>query len=352
MKYKIITAIALLAFVYSVAGGAPVERSKNRTGQLAALLPASDGVITLAPARLFHSILPLILSADPTALLKVNAGLDEVANKTGIDLRKFEEVAIGLKVNMVSGKQPDFEPILLARGDIDLKSLETVAKMAYKGKFRTEKIGNRIVHIFSSEKIIEKNKPTTGDAARPTLEKVLDSLSTDVALTAFDDNTIVLGTLARVKETIGNAPRVESDVLSLLNHKPNAAAKMGINLPNGIGSFLKLDNKKQLDITIGSVNQLHGSFDINDGNAYFSFMVKTQREKEAQDLEATLSGFHNMGKLYFLTQKGADNQVYARMLNNVKISRKAQSVMINLDIQKSDIDTLLGVITKKVVERN
>ena len=344
MKYRIITTLALMSFALNIFGTTLASNSSYNSNDLAKLLPESDAVITLDSARLFNSALPQMLSANQTMLGKVTKKLDEIQGETGLDLRKFKEVALGVRTKTV-GEKLEVEPVVLARGDAESKAVISVARLASKGNYQTRKIGDRDVYIFSAEEILEKNKSKKAEDDKNLLEKVMDSmfggLSKELALTAYDQNTVILGTLPRVKEMIGDTPRVSADVLSLLNRKPTALASLGAVLPTGISKFVKLGDD-ELGATLDSIRQMQGSLDVNDGRALLSLMAKTLGDEQAQDLEGTLSGLRMLGKAVLGGSKGADKKVYARMVENAKISRDANAVMFELVVPKSDIDILVS----------
>ena len=344
MKYRIITTLALAAFAFNVFGVGFAKTASASSNDLAKLLPESDAVITLDSARLFNSALPQMLSANRIMLGKVTKKLDEIQDETGLDLRNFKEVALGVRTKTV-GEKLEVEPVVLARGDVESKQVISVARLASKGNYQTRKIGNRDVYIFSAEEILEKNKSKKKEDDKNVLEKGLDTmfggLSKELALTVYDENTVILGTLPRVKEMIGNAPRVSAEVLDLLNRNPTALASMGAILPTGISKFVKLSDD-ELGATLDSIREMQGSLDVNDGRALLSLMAKTLGDEQAQDLEGTLSGLRMLGKAVLGNSKGADKQVYARMVENAKISREANAVMFDLVVPKSDIDILVS----------
>ncbi len=345
MKLRIFAALALFAFVLGAVGAASARKLTVATDNLASLLPQSDGVITLDSDRLFNSVLPQILSANPDMMQKITSKLDSVKTETGIDLRKFEEVAIGLKMNGATEDGVDYEPVLLARGSVESKALVSVARLASNGEYHTEKIGDRTIYIFSPKKIIDKVQNDKKDDDKNLFEKMIDQvfkgLSKEIALTSYDENTVAIGSLKRVKELIGKSPRVGKDVLALLDRKPNAVAKLGAKLSNGISQFIELGDD-ELGDTLGSIRVLQGSLDVDETNAIVSLMAKTSDGEQAENLQTTLTGFQILGKTLLGSSKNADKQVYARMVENAAITRVENAVMLDLSVPKSDIDIIVG----------
>src|SRR5688572_961481 len=84
---------------------------KVQNGQLVSLLPSSDGVITLDARRFFNDALPKVLSGNPAMLDKVLGKVNEVQTETGIDLRQFEYVAVGVSARKIAAKKYDVDPV-------------------------------------------------------------------------------------------------------------------------------------------------------------------------------------------------------------------------------------------------
>lgn len=345
MKLRIFAAFALFAFILGAVGAASARKAGVDTNKLASLLPQSDGVMTLDSDRLFNSVLPQMLSANPVMMSKITSKLDSVETETGIDLRKFEEVAIGVKMNSAKAGEADYEPVLLARGSIESKELVAVARLASNGEYITEKVGNRTIYIFSPKKIIDDVKTNKKDDDKNLFEKMIDQifkgLSKEIALTSYDENTVAIGSVARVKELIGSGPRVGKDVLALLDRKPSAVAKLGAKLSNGVSQFIDL-GEDELGDTLGSIRVLQGSLEVDELTANLSMMAKTVDGEQAESLHTTLTGFQILGKTILGSSKNADKQVYARMVENASIRRVENAVMLDLSVPKSDIDIIVG----------
>ncbi|MEZ5346406.1 MAG: hypothetical protein R2681_12725 [Pyrinomonadaceae bacterium] len=345
MKLRIFAVLALFAFVFGAVGALTARTTAARTNNLAGLLPQSDGVITLDSDRLFNSVLPQILSANPEMLGKITAKLDDIETKTGIDLRKFEEVAIGLNMNEASEEGVDYEPVLLARGNVESQALVSVARLASNGEYHTEKIGDRTIYIFSPKKILDDVQTDKKDEDKNLFEQMIDKafkgLSKEIALTAYDENTVAIGSVSRVKDLLAKTPRVSSDVLALLDRNPNAVANLGAMLPTGIAQFIELGDNELGDV-LASIRELQGALDVDELNAVLSLMAKTEDGAQAETLHTTLMGFQILGKTLLGSSQNADKQVYARMVENASITRDEKSVMLDLSVPKSDIDIIVG----------
>ena len=354
MKKKIFALLVVCAFVLNGVGtvlaDTNTKKSVQQRNQLAALLPASDGVINVNMQRLLSEALPQILSGNQPMLNGILGKFDEVKAQTGIDLRQFEQFAIGVTTKTVSAKKMDFEPVLLARGSFNPGAVLAMAKIAASSaKYREEKIGDKTVYIFSSKKNLPDNNPQSGRTSilLPSLGIIISSdwlkhFSHELAVTSFDANTLAVGSLSRVRELLQSKTRVAADVLELVNRKPNAIMSFGAKLPNGMSALVNLEND-ELGKNLDAIRQISGAVDVTDGSATISLMARTLKPEQAKGLQETLQGLQAFLPSILGGSKGVDKKVYARVLENLTISQSGSDVMLDARIPKSDIDILIGV---------
>lgn len=329
---------------------APAKQSAN---QLAAQLPASDAVMTVDIKRLFNDALPQILAGNQPLLGEIVGHIDEVKNKTGFDLRQFEQLAVGVATTKTAAGELDFQPVILARGTLNASALVALGKTAANGKYREEKAGDRSIFVFSPKQLIRAKPPRAAGSAKPpaakspsvferALDRMFDNLSREVAVTAFDNNTLAIGSLARVRESFAATNRVGADVLSLVNRRPNAVAAVGLRLPEGLSSIIPNLGNDEIGKNIDAIRFLAAAFDTGDGNASVSIAAKTLQAEQAKGLQEQIEGLQAIGKMFIGGAKGADKQVYARMIDSVKIARAANEVTIDLQVSQADVNILVG----------
>lgn len=325
---------------------AAAKKKVSQTNPLAALLPNSDAVLNVQMSRLMSEAMPQILATKPQHLQEINGKIDEIKNNIGIDLRQFEQLAVGIAYKTVSPKETDFEPVIMARGKFSSGAFLGLAKVAAKGKYREEKIGEKTVYIFTPNEILTQNKPQTKDSFfNKMFDKAMNSFKKEVAVTSFDDNTLVMGSLKRVRETFESQTKINKTVLDLASQNPNAILSFGANMPAGASQFIPIDND-ELGKNIESIKQMYGALDMTDGKATLAVSAKTAKAEEAQSLEETLSGLQMVGKAFLNGSKKADQQLYARLIENAVITRKINEVSLNLAIPKTDIDALMAILLK------
>lgn len=325
---------------------------KQQTNQLAALLPASDAVMTIDVKRLFTDALPQILSGASPQLAGIVGKIDEIKAKTGFDLRQFEQVVVGVSSRQAA-QELDFQPVILARGTFKASALIAVGKTAANGKYREEKLGEHSIYVFSPQELFPKKTSSSNATVKPgaaktpsvferAMDKMIDNLSREVAVTVFDENTLAIGTAARVRESLGSSTgRVGADVLSLIDRRPNAVAAFGLKLPNGVSELIPNLDNDEIGKNLDAIRYLAASFDVSDGDATISVLARTLGAEQAKSLHEQIQGLQSLGKM-LVGGKSADRQVFARMIESVKIARAANDVTLDLQIPRGDINILVS----------
>jgi hypothetical protein len=346
MKNRFFALLVVGLLILSALGAAFAQRNpaegNRQNNRLAASLPASDAVMTFDAKRFMNDALPQILSSNQTLLGNVIGEIDQIKTKTGIDLRQFEQVAVGVAINKISAKEYDFEPLILARGQMNANALLSVAKVAAKGKYREEKIGGKSVFIFAAKEIAEQNKPATQSAQKARMiDRFIGKLTQEIAVTSFDANTLAFGTVARLRQAVEAKTRIGADVSGLLDRKQGSVMNFAAKLPGGMSAFLPLDND-ELGKNIDAIQYLSGSMDVAGANTILQLTAKTERAEQAQGLAETLEGLQMVGKAIIGGMRGADKKVYARMIENAKFTRAANELTLDLQVPQSDIDVLIG----------
>jgi hypothetical protein len=345
--FAFIAATLLLANAVTFATGDTRSNraaAKRQTSRIVGLLPASDAVVTFDAKHFFGAALPKVLSANQAMLAEVMAKLAEAEARTGIDFKKFEQVAVGVAYNRISATETDFEPVAIASGDISVGALMAVARLASKGTYTTESINGRTVYVFSVKDLVQKNAPIKPASSKVAgvVDQAMTSLTKDIAVTALDKNTLVMGTLARVKETIEGKSHLSADLTSLLP-PATTVASFAARFDGGISSLLPVE-ADAFGLAIGSIQYVSGSFDVNAVGADLQVAARTKKAEDAQNLKDTLEGLAMLGKIALGGAKTPDKQVYARMLKNVKIAAVGTDLTVGLAVPQADIDILVGGI--------
>lgn len=342
MKNRIVTLSCLCVLVLNLAGSA-ITPARAQTSPIVQLLPAVDGVALIDAKRFFSTALPKLLAANPTMLGKVTSGIEELKTETGVDVRRFEQIAVGVTTKQKAPKDYDFEAVAIARGPQNAASMVGAAKLAANGKYREEKVGDRIIYLFSPKAVVnqaQKQAPAGTDPA--VVDKLVSKAPKEIAVTVLDENTLAFGDLALVRQTIGAQKTVVSnEVTSLLAKNDMAIVNFAGRMPDGMGKLLPLDND-ELGRSIDSIRLVYGGADVNGDSASVNVTARTLQAQQATSLYDTLEGLRMLGKAFLGGSKGPEQQVFARMIENAKFSNSGNEVSLNLQVAQSDIDILVA----------
>ncbi len=333
MKFRIFAVLALSVLVLDLAAStlADSKAKKANTIGMVSLLPASDGIVTIDVKRFFGQALPRLLSSNQPMLAKVTSQIDKFQSRFGIDIRQFDSIVAGATSTKISDKKYDVDPVVIARGQVSSASLIGAAKLAANGKYTEERVGDRTIYIFSETKIAGKSE--------------VAQLQGDIAVTAIDSTTLAFGTPSRVRQTLDGKTKVGQDLISLLERSPTAVTSFAAKVPAGVKSFLPLEND-ELGKDIDSIQYVYGNANVAADVASLHMTARTLQNAQAKSLHETLSGLQMLGKAFLGGAKGADKQVYVRMIENAKFSVRANEVVLDLQVPQSDIDILVGSLKK------
>ena len=348
MRTKFFAMAAVAVLMFNIAGfgwGDTHPKAKTRQiNRLVTLLPASDGVAVFEAKRFLNDALPKVLSANQPMLADIMAKITEMENHTGLDLRKFDQVAVGVAFRPVSPKEMDYEPVAIASGDISAGALVAVAKLAAKGSYREETIGDHTVLVFTAKNVIQKTSvKVSSSKITDAIDRALKGITKEIAITALDKNTLAIGTLRRIRETLEGKSHVGVDVTNQLSQKETAVMSFALRTPGGMSKLLPLDND-ELGQNVDSIQFLSGSIDVSTVGTSLQLLARTKRPDQAQGLKDTLDGLQIIGKAVFGSSKRTDQQVYGRMIKSAKFDIHGNDVTLDLLVPQADIDVLIAGI--------
>lgn len=340
-------ALILNLTISPLADSASAKIKRVKANQLVAMLPESDGVLTIDIKRFFDEAVPTLFAADKRLFGEVAAKIEQARVAAGVDIRRFEYMAVGVLLSKASEKDIDPRPVIIARGDVDTAELIASAKTTAGGKFKEEHLAGKTIYIFASDDLFKKNTPAdqaaTPDASAPAPAQKY--VVREVAISAIDAGTIAFGDPMRVRQTLEGNSGLGGEITALLNRKSFGIINFAAKLPSGMGAFVPLDND-DLGKNIDSIQHVFGNMDVESGQTFFSLTARTQQNKQAEELRETLEVLQIMGKMLLGGSKRSDQQLYARLIEKVKLSRNANEVSIDLALLQSDIDELMAILKK------
>ena len=341
---KIITVLAAFVFVaanFSSAFAVDAKpKAQQTTGNIAALLPASDAIVVADMKRLLNEAVPQMLGSKPQSLAEIDAHINAFKTKTGINPRQFERLAIGVKYNRISPTEIDFAPVAIARGNFNAAGLLSAARAVLNGEFREEKLGKRNLLVVSLKDVAAPMPQPADPAKAVQMNRLFSRLMTgEIALFAVDQNTLAFGDVKQVRAVADASVKsqINAELIALAAKNPNAVLSFAGNVPSDSMSLFRVDND-EFGRVIGSLRQMSGSLDFAAGNANAVFAARAENVEQARGLKDTLQGLQSLSG--FLRMKGGKNQILADLAESVRISQTSNEVEMRLTVPQSSFGSL------------
>jgi hypothetical protein len=331
-----------IGFAHSNILGFPAEK-RVAANRLVSMLPASDGIAVIDSKRFFSDSLPKVLSANQPMIGQIAERLNEMQSRTGIDLRKFDQMVVGVVMKQVSSTEVDYDTVALASGDINGGALAKVAELASKGSYREEKVGSRTVYIFAAkDAVAQTSRPATGKLAGM-MDRLLSNLANkEVAVSTLDSNTLVIGSPQRVRQTLGaKNSGLDADVRAMLPVRETAVVSFAART-NGLLTKVLPVEADALGANLDSIQYLTGFLEVGASTTTVNLNARTKTPEQAIGLKDTIAGLQMVGSAIFGNSKRPDQQVYGRMLKNAKIASRGSDVSLDVAVAQTDIDTLIA----------
>jgi hypothetical protein len=351
--------LVLGSFVPVISQTAVVNQPNN---DLLNLLPPSDMIATADTKRLLNELLPRVLEKNPKQMEDINKAIEELKTKAGIDVQKFERVALGVKFNQLPNNSlGKTETVWLASGDFNSSAMIGVAKLAAKGQYRELKFGKKTIYLLNMKEILkdmpkpdikevkEAAKTVVKEKKNSTLDNIIDALFLqnldEVALSSVDERTLVAGELGRVQAVLtGFKVQPNADLLALTRRSPNAIVSFGGNMPRNMSKILEIEGDAGDEIAknLDSIRQMFGAFDMTDKNATLDLTARTGQTQQAESLNELLLGLQMVGSSLLSQKKDANSQLYQRLLNSLQVKQEGKDVGLKLDVSQADFNQLIA----------
>jgi hypothetical protein len=324
-------------------------------------LPEVDGVVSIDMQRLLNEFLPRVLASDQAKLAQVNARLDQIKTRTGLDVRSFERVAIGMHFINPTPETIQVESVALARGRFNAPVMLAAGLVTTKGKYkyREEKHGGKTIYIFNGDelygkddlpqaKIDEEAKKSSKAAkvADDVLQKALNFKAGEVGIVALDANTLAIGQPTMVRATIDAGAKknaaVNAALIQLATRNPNAVLGFGVNVPANVAKYVELD-MDEIAKNLNAVRQLYGSIGETAGLFGLQTIARTETAAQAQNVHDMLVGVKDLGGFFVSSLSGEKGKLAQTALDNLKITKEANEVQIKLELAQSDVAMLVRI---------
>ena len=314
---------------------ASASASPSATYTLASL-PASDAVIFIDAQRLLTDSIPGVLANDPTLLARVNQKIDQFKEKTNIDLRTFDSVAVGLRFT-APARNEDFKLVVLTQGRFDANSVldSALATAKREGLHPQEQsVDGRPIFVLSRrQQKSELEKTTTNQ--KETTDKH------EMAVAVFDANTFVFGDLESVRATLDiSAERVSNELVQLATRTPNAVVGFSGNVPAFVTDKLKND-KETIAKNFAAIHQVYGSIIINGSETESTVTLRAENMDQAREISKAVNALKMLTSLSKNRASRGEMRLISELIKNLAVTSEGNEVFLNLKLGQADITSLL-----------
>ena len=336
MKSKLLN---LAVIVLAILSGLLIEgraQTRNRSNApaaptLMASLPQSDAVAQVKVKQLLNEAMPRILVNNPAKLSEVNASIDKFKDRTGLDARMFQQVALGVRFTYPAEGVTKAQTIALANGSFSAAAMMAAGRVASNGKYREEKYRDKTIYVFTLDESIR-------------LLGVFDLKINELAVAPLDTNTLALGDLAGVRAAIDvprNRRNANAELIALASRDPNAIIGFGSNMSEQLVENLDIGNAP-IAADLKTLRQVYGSVGTTETDLQLFLAARAVNATAAKSLGDTLEGLKQFGALLVGRLSGAKGVLAKSALANMKIVADANELQIRTSVAQAEVGPLLG----------
>lgn len=333
MKIRLLTVAIILVALFQLEAAAQT-RGRNTAPAAPTLmssLPQSDAVAQVKVKQLLSEAMPRIFASNPAKLSEVNASIDRFKEKTGLDPRMFNQVALGVRFTYPSEGVTKVQTVALADGTFSAAGMVAAGRIASNGKYREEKYGDKTIYIFTLDENIK-------------LLGLFDVRIGELAATPLDTNTLALGDPAGVRSVIDAArsrKRANAELIALASKDPNAVIGFGSNVNEQLIANLDIGNAP-IAADLRTLRQVYGSVATTETDLQLFLAARAVNAEAAKNLSNTLEGLTQFGAFFVGRLSGAKGVLAKSALANLKIVSAANELQIRTSVAQAEVGPLLG----------
>lgn len=334
MKRTILNlAVVLVALSASVQSQAQT-RTRNTAAPAPSVmtaLPESDAVAQVKVKQLLNEAMPRILANNPAKLAEVNANIDRFKDRTGLDPRMFEQVALGIRYTYPSEGVTKLQTVALANGSFSAAAMVAAGRIATNGKYREEKYHDKTIYIFT----LEENIKMLG---------VFDFRIGELAAAPLDNNILALGDPIAVRGAIDSSrsrKQANAELIALASRDPNAIIGFGSNMTEQLVENLDIGNAP-IAADLKTLRQVYGSVGTTASDLQLFLGARAVNAEAARSLSDTLDGLKQLGAFFVGRLSGAKGVLAKSALSNLTIAANANELQLRTTVAQAEIGPLFG----------
>lgn len=292
-------------------------------------LPASDAIALIDVRRLLNETMPGVLGGDPAKLATANAEVDKFKTRTGIDLRSFDRVVLGVRYTYPSARVTKLETVAIAHGTFDAKGLAAAGRIAANGKVREEKYRGATILVFT---INEQMK----------LLGLWDMRINELAVCALDSKSLAIGNLPAVRAAIeaGKKGRANGELTSLATRDPKAVIGFGANVPRELLANLNVGNDTMAK-DVNSIRQAYGSVGSTASDVSIMLVARTDSAESAKNLNDTITGLKQLGGFLIVQMAQPRKALAQSALDNLTITTRGTELEIRTQVAAASLASVI-----------
>jgi len=298
------------------------------SSNIAGYLPASDAIAIIDAKRMLNETMLQILGGDAAKLAQANAEVDKFKTKTGIDLRSFDRVAIGVRYAYPDPKTTKLETVAIAHGSFNAGAITTSVRAA-NGKSREEKYRGATITIINVDDDLK-------------LMGLWTVRIDELAICVLDQNSLALGTAANVRAAIdaGKAGRAPADLIALATRSPNAVIGFGGNVTRELLTNLDVGNDT-IAKDISSIKQVYGSVGSMQTDVIMNLVALTDSAAAAKNLGDTVEGLRQLGGIFIMRMVEPRKSLAESALKNLEVIARGNEVEIHTRVTAASLAALI-----------
>ncbi len=319
-------------------------------------LPESDVVIFVDAQRLLADTIPGVLAGDPTLLARVNAQIDKFKEKTDVDLRLFDSVAIGVRFNDPT-KNEDYKFVILAEGGFDANAVLSAGLAAAKREDgiqpQERQYDGRTVYVLTRGHVEGKRKeetlgetpaaPQETPAAPQEMPATPQTASSAhvMAFAVFDANTIVFGDLESVRAALDiSGQRVDEELARLATAKTDAVVGFSGNVPSFLTKHLARETEP-IAKNLSAIRQIYGSISTVGEETETLVTLRTENADEAREITKAVNALKLLGSFNTRQTSTAQRKSPQDFIKNVSVTSEGNEVFLSLKLAQTDIASIV-----------
>ena len=334
MKTRFLTVAIVFVALFSQLEARAQTRGRSTAQPAPALmssLPQSDAVAQVKVKQLLSEAMPRMLTSNPAKLSEVNASIDRFKDRTGLDPRMFQEVALGVRFTYPSEGVTKVQTVALANGTFSAAAMVAAGRVASNGKYREEKYQDKTIYIFT----VDENLKLLG---------LFDVRIGELAAAPMDTNVLALGDPAGVRSVIDasrSRKQVNADLIALASRDPNAVIGFGSNISEQLIGNLDIGNAP-IATDLRSLRQVYGSVGTTETDLQLFIAARAVNAQAAKSFGDTLEGLKQFGSFFVGRLSGAKGVLAKSALSNLKIVADANELQITTSVAQAEVGPLLG----------